>query len=220
MHADLYDERVVGPNPPKSTGANHLVLTVPRSMPVAATFGTVRAWADRHPLSVLRFFCHGNVEMLEFGKEWITMNTVHLFHSLKGAFRTDAVIALYACLTAGALGPSSGPGSYTLKSTLPSFLKQIAGITGATVIASPDLQFYDRDTMNEGRWDGTVYMVTTAGLVVRAPNLGEWFPGIVDGMRKAGLSEGVIGLAHTEIVKRHPDYVPPPRERIWPHNRF
>lgn len=205
-YVDVYDMRL-GSHPPKQKIANTLVLTVNEYMPLAATFGTIRAWATRRPISVLRLFGHGHIWELKLGKESLSRQTAMLCRLLDGSFQKDALISLYTCQAVELLAPTSGPGANEFSSSLASYVKDIARICGVTVLGAKDLQNYDPATLDFGRWEGTLYAITPTGVVIRVPNLGSWLDGAKDAMRTNGLSNGVMDRIYDEVVRKHPDYV-------------
>jgi hypothetical protein len=193
MIVEICDRRL-GPDVPKIT-RDRIVLVADRSFPVALPFATARAVAIKRPIAVLRIFAHRNSGELQLGREAINSSTVYLFSSLAGAFQKDAVIALHSCQMVDYLEPSVGPGGDQKRSSLPGFLKRMAEITKVPVLASPDIQYFDGQTLEFGKLEGRVCVITPSGALIRVPDLGSWHEGE---MEKAGLSKGVIRLIQGE----------------------
>jgi hypothetical protein len=216
MIVEIYDRRL-GPGMPRST-SGCTVLTVDRNFPLAVPLSTAKVVGDKSPITLLRIFGHGNSGELQLGKEEINSSTTYLFKLLDGAFESDALIALYSCQSVMHLKPSVGPGNDAVRSSLPSYVKQIAAITNVPVLATPELQFYDGQTLDFGKWEGRLYVITPAGMVVAAPNVASWRE---DDMAKVGLSKGAMRLIQAERdgpnSKGETPFV---EEPIWKHNRF
>jgi len=183
----VHDTRLAGTAPPIAPN----VYRVDETVPLEAALGWISTYARMNRgLGQLLIMCHGfagsvqdarariSEEELGFGlqfcREGLKLSNVNRTARLKGLV---SLIILYAC------GPArTRPGFEGTRADGRAFCRELAGWTGAEVLAAVDIQYYRKehragifnrlfrlgpdDTINFGSWEGPLYRFGPDGSVM------------------------------------------------------
>jgi len=162
----LHDTRVLGRAPAIAEN----IYDFDGSVPMAHILGWTRVIADvAGGLRRLTILAHGVASAdtgrggwgLEFGAEWITFDTAHLFRNLRGPDGRSKVraIIVFGCKALD-IDAKYGQSGMMLWS-------QIAYYANCNVVGSPSTQYYDnadgKKLIEFHKWEGPVYVIAPNG---------------------------------------------------------